>query len=143
MQNANVNVDEICKVVNWYQNLSKDYTNISSLMHARKTLSTYLFGLSTEMSNLRQIWKQNEFETESARRKIMVEMIDENVAVSKANEYCRMKIISFVELENLSENEYHKLKFFIDSANDVNSTLMQHISLLKKEQEILNNGGFV
>ena len=136
----NVILDEICVVVNWYQNLEKDFNNISSLMHARKTLSTYLFSLSKNLSELRQTWKQNEFETEAARRKIMTEMIDDNVAVSKANEYCRMRIIAHVEIENNSENEYHKLKFFIESAHDVNNTLMQHISMLKKEQEISNQG---
>jgi hypothetical protein len=135
MQDIEKVIEEVTTVVEWYKELPKDYSNIEDLMYARKVLCGNLFMLSVQLGKARQQWKECEFTTESVRRKTMAEMLEEGLAVGKADAYARADSLLAMEAENVAESYYHMLKFMIDATQEVNNTMMQHISTLKKERE--------
>ena len=128
-------IDEVTTIVEWYKNLPKDYSNIEDLMYARQKICGNMFMLAVELGKARQAWKQDEFTTESIRRKSMVEMLDQGMAIGKATEYARADSLLSLEMEKGSDSYYHTLKFMIESSQEVNNTIMQHVSTLKKERE--------
>lgn len=135
MQGVDEVIDEITTIVDWYKSLPKDYSNIVDLMYARQKICGNMFMLATELGKARQCWKEQEFTTESIRRKSMVEMLDNGMAIGKAAEYSKADSLLSLEMEKGSESFYHLLKFLIDSTQEVNNTIMQHISTLKREKE--------
>lgn len=135
MQEIQKVMTECTTVVEWYKDLAKDYSNIEDLMYARKVLCGNLFMLSVELGKARQNWKECEFTTESVRRKTMAEMLEEGIAVGKADAFARADSLLAMEAENIAESYYHTLKFMIDAIQEVNNTMMQHISTLKEERK--------
>lgn len=135
MQGIDELIDEVITIVDWYKTLPKDYSNIEDLMYARQKICGDMFMLSVELGKARQSWKEFEFTTESIRRKTMAQMIEEGSPVGKADAYARADSMIAMEQEKLSESYYHRLKFMYDSSQEVNNTIMQHISVLKKERE--------
>ena len=128
-------ISEVTKVVEWYKELPKDYTNIEDIMYARKKLSTYQYLLSVELGNLRQSWKECEVETEIVRRGKAVECINEGLAMTKVQEISRAEALLMLEAEKIADAMYHRVKFIISASQDVNNSMMQHISQLKIEQK--------
>ncbi len=135
MQGIDELIDEVITIVDWYKTLPKDYSNIEDLMYARQKICGDMFMLSVELGKARQSWKEFEFTTESIRRKTMAQMLEEGSPVGKADAYARADSMIAMEQEKLSESYYHRLKFMYDSSQEVNNTIMQHISVLKKERE--------
>ena len=86
-------ITEVTKIVEWYKELTKDYSNIEDLMYARKKLSTYQFLMSVELGNLRQAWKECEVGTEIVRRQKAVELINENCAMTKVVEISKAEAL--------------------------------------------------
>lgn len=128
-------VEEVTKIVNWYKDLPKDYSNIEDIMYARQKICGNMFMLYVELGKIRQEWKEYEFTTESVRRKTMAQMLDDGMSVAKADAYSRVESLEYLDQEKQIESQFHALKFMVDSAQDVNQTMMQHISTLKKERE--------
>jgi hypothetical protein len=128
-------IDEIETIVTWYKNLNKDYSNIEDLMYARQKICGNMFLLSVELGKARQSWKEYEFVTEKTRRTAMAEMLEEGVAIGKADAYAREDSLLALEQEKMAESYYHVLKFMMDSTEEVNNTIMQHISWLKEERK--------
>lgn len=135
MQGIDELIDEVITIVDWYKTLPKDYSNIEDLMYARQKICGNMFMLSVELGKARQAWKEYEYTTESIRRKTMAEMLAEGTAVGKADAYARADSMIAMEQEQVSESYFYRLKFMFDSSQDVNNTIMQHISVLKKERE--------
>jgi hypothetical protein len=138
MQDTEKVINEVTTLVNWYKKLPKDYSNIEDLMYARKVLCGNMFMLSVELGKTRQQWKECEFTTESVRRNTMKDLLEEGLAVGKADAYARADSLLALEAETVAESYYHLLKFMIDATQEVNNTMMQHISTLKKERENSN-----
>lgn len=128
-------IHEMTTIVSWYKELPKDYTNIEDLMYARQKICGNMFLMSVELGNARQAWKEYEFTTEKLRRNTMANYLEEGVAVGKADAFARSESIVALEQEKIAEGYYHTLKFMMDSIQEVNNTIMQHISWLKKEKE--------
>jgi len=128
-------VDEVANIVNWYKMLPKDYSNIEDLMHARKKLSTYQFLMSVELGKLRQAWKESEVGTEIVRRRKAVELIMDKQPMTKVQELSKAEALGMFEIEKMSDVEYHNMKFVIEATQEVNNTMMQHISQLKIEAQ--------
>ena len=135
MQGIDELIDEVITIVDWYKTLPKDYSNIEDLMYARQKICGNMFMLSVELGKARQAWKEYEYTTESIRRKTMAEMLAEGTAVGKADAYARADSMIAMEQEQIAESYFYRLKFMFDSSQDVNNTIMQHISVLKKERE--------
>jgi hypothetical protein len=129
---------EVEIVVKWYKDLPKDYSNIEDLMHSRKKLSTYQFLMAVELGNLRQSWKECEVGTEIIRREKAVECISEGLAMTKVQEISKAECLLMLEAEKIADSMYHRLRFIIDATQEVNNTIMQHISQLKIEQKNSN-----
>tara|TARA_R110000796_G_scaffold60558_2_gene140094 strand:- start:299 stop:715 length:417 start_codon:yes stop_codon:yes gene_type:complete len=127
--------DEVKKVVEWYRDLPKDYSNISDLMYARKKLSTYQFYMAVELGKLRKSWKECEIGTEIVRRRKAVELIIEGLAMTKVQEMSRAEALIMLEAEKIADIGYHNMKFMMDATQEVNNSMMQHISQLKIEQK--------
>ena len=124
-------ISEVTKVVEWYKELPKDYTNIEDIMYARKKLSTYQYLLSVELGNLRQSWKECEVETEIVRRGKAVE----GLAMTKVQEISQAEALLMLEAEKIADAMYHRVKFIISATQEVNNSMMQHVSQLKIEQK--------
>jgi hypothetical protein len=135
MQGIDELIEEVITIVDWYKTLPKDYSNIEDLMYARQKICGNMFMLSVELGKARQSWKEYEFITESIRRKTMAQMIEKGVAVGKADAHARADSMIAMEQENISESYFYRLKFMFDSSQEVNNTIMQHVSVLKKERE--------
>lgn len=128
-------IEEITKIVEWYKQLPKDYSNIEDLMYARKKICTNQYLLNVELSRARQTWKEYEVTHETAKRRSIAELLEEGMPMNKANELGRSRSLIHMEHEKLADAFYHNLKFMVDATNEVSNTMMQHISWLKKEQE--------
>ena len=135
MQGIDEIIDEVITIVDWYKDLPKDYSNIEDLMYARKQICGNMFMISVELGKARQSWKEYEFTTESVRRRTMAEMIQEGNAIGKADAHARADSMLAMEQEKISESYFYRLKFMFDSSQEVTNTIMQHISVLKKERE--------
>lgn len=135
MQGIDELIEEVITIVEWYKSLPKDYSNIEDLMYARQKICGNMFMLSVELGKARQAWKEYEYTTESVRRKTMAEMLVEGNAIGKSDAYARADSMIALEQQQLSESYFYRLKFMFDSSQDVNNTIMQHISVLKKERE--------
>ena len=128
-------IEEITKIVEWYGNLPKDFTNITDLMYSRQKLSAYQFALSVELGTLRQEWKQCEAQTEFVRRNKAVEGVNEGLPMSKVVELSKASALECLKLEKTADGMYNRIKFIIESTESVNQSITQHISILKIEQK--------
>lgn len=135
MQDVQKVIAEATTIVEWYKTLQKDYSNIEDLMYARKVLSGNNFALCVSLGEARQTWKEREFTTESVRRKTMAEMLEEGMAVGKADAFARADSLLAMDHEQQAESYFHTLKFLIDAIGEVSNTMMQHISTLKEERK--------
>lgn len=130
-----VAVDEIGKIVTWYKNLKKDYSNIEDLMYARKKLCTYQYQLAVELGTARQQWKECEVSTEVLKRKTLTDYLKEGMPFTKAVEFSKNECVLMFEAEKIADAYYNTFKFIMDASQEVSATMMQHIALLRKEQE--------
>jgi len=135
MQEVENVIEEVTTIVTWYKELAKDYSNIEDLMYARQKVSGNLFLLAVELGKARQIWKECEFATELVRRRTMADMLADGVAIGKADAFAREESLQSMKEENVAQTAYHTLKFMIDATQEVNNTIMQHISTLKEERK--------
>ena len=131
--------ESVTEIVSWYKDLPKDYSNINDLIYARQKLSTYQFYMAVDLGDLREDWKQKEVETEIVRRKKSVECIMDSLAMTKVQEISKHEALEKYQIEKEADANYHKVKFIIESTQEVNNTIMQHISQLKLEQKNLQS----
>ena len=131
--------EQISIIVEWYKELPKDYSNIEDLMYARKQLSTHQFLMAVMLSDLRQKWKESEVGTEIVRRTKAVELIIEGSPMTKVVEISKAESLGMLELEKMADVEYHNMRFIIEATQEVNNTIMQHISQLKIEQRNISH----
>jgi hypothetical protein len=128
-------INEVEKVVSWYKELPKDYSNISDIMYARKKITTYQFYMSVELGKLRKVWKEFEVRREIVRRSKAVELIDEGLAMTKVQEMSKYEALDMFNEEKLADIEYHNMRFMVDSTQEVSNSMMMHLSQLKIEQK--------
>ncbi len=134
----NDNLKKIIKVVSWYNELPKDYSNIEELLYVRKQLCTNLFAVAIELTKTRQEWKKHAYEVERIKRQSMQSYLEEGVPVSKAEAYAKAEALEALEQETMIESAYMTLKILVDNAVEVNTTMMQHVSNLKEERKNVN-----
>lgn len=134
-------VKDIMKIVEWYKKIPKDYSNVEALMYARKELVTYQFLLAVEVGNARQSWKECEAQTEIVRRSKIAELIDQKFPMSKAVELAKNESVLMFEAEKIADGYYNYLKFILDSSNEINNTMSQHIAWIRKEIETSKHNG--
>lgn len=133
MEDTNVKI--IMEYVDWYRELPKDYTNIEHLMYVRKQLTTTMFYLGVELSKSREYWKQCDVIYESKRRKICTAYLEENMPMTKSVEYAKAECVPEYKEEKYADANYNALKLVYESSLEVINTLMQHISIVRKEKE--------
>ena len=132
-------IDEVTKIVKWYKELPKDYSNIEDLIYSRQKLSTYQFLMAVELGKLRQTWKEAEVGTEIIRRQKAVECIEEGMPMTKVQELSKAESLLMLEAEKIADVYYHNLRFMIEQTQEVNNSIMQHISHLKTEKSNIRN----
>ena len=68
MRDFNDVTEQMNNIIDWYRNLSMDYTGINDLMYQRIQLITLLSYYATELGDARIEFKNAEAETERVRR---------------------------------------------------------------------------
>jgi len=133
--NLNETTQQIKQIVDWYHNLTPDFTGINDLMYQRIQLSTLLFYYSVELGDVRKQWKMAEAETEISKRHAIKRMIDEGCAITKATEHGKIMSLDDYSTEKQLDGLYNSMKFIHDAAAEILNTINQHISNLKRELE--------
>ena len=133
--NLNETTQQIKQIVDWYHNLTPDYTGINELMYQRIQLATLLFYYSVELGEARKQWKMSEAETEISKRQAIKRMIDEGSAITKATEHGKIMSLDEYAMEKQLDGLYNSMKFIYDSGSEILNTINQHISNLKRELE--------
>jgi len=133
--NLNETTQQIEQIVDWYHNLTPDFTGINDLMYQRIQLSTLLFYYSTELGEVRKQWKMAEAETEISKRQAIKRMIDEGCPITKATEHGKIMSLDDYSTEKQLDGLYNSMKFIHDAAAEILNTINQHISNLKRELE--------
>jgi len=90
--------------------------------------------MAVELGKLRQVWKEAEVGTEMIRRQKAVECIEEGYPMTKLQELSKAESLLMLEAEKIADVHYHNMKFMIDQTQEVNNSMMQHISHLKTEK---------
>ena len=133
--NLNETTQQIEQIVDWYHNLTPDFTGINDLMYQRIQLSTLLFYYSVELGEVRKQWKMAEAETEISKRQAIKQMIDEGCPITKATEHGKIMSLDDYSTEKQLDGLYNSMKFIHDAAAEILNTINQHISNLKRELE--------
>jgi hypothetical protein len=133
--NLNETTQQIEQIVDWYHNLTPDFTGINDLMYKRIQLSTLLFYYSVELGEVRKQWKMAEAETEISKRQAIKRMIDEGCPITKATEHGKIMSLDDYSTEKQLDGLYNSMKFIHDAAAEILNTINQHISNLKRELE--------
>jgi len=133
--NLNETTQQIEQIVDWYHNLTPDFTGINDLMYQRIQLSTLLFYYSVELGEVRKQWKMAEAETEISKRQAIKRMIDEGCPITKATEHGKIMSLDDYSTEKQLDGLYNSMKFIHDAAAEILNTINQHISNLKRELE--------
>lgn len=133
--NLNETTQQIEQIVDWYHNLTPDFTGINDLMYQRIQLSTLLFYYSVELGEVRKQWKMAEAETEISKRQAIKRMIDEGCPITKATEHGKIMSLDDYSTEKQLDGLYNSMKFIHDAATEILNTINQHISNLKHQLE--------
>ena len=134
-------VDEINTIVDWYRDLPIDYLGINDLMYQRIQLVTLLSYYSTELGSARIEWKNAEGKTESTKRENTKKYLDAGFPMSKASELGKFHSVDNFVNEKRWDGLYNSMKLFYDSVNNIVDSMNQHISNLKREEQIQKNSG--
>jgi len=133
--NIEETTQQIQQIVDWYHNLTPDFTGINDLMYQRIQLSTLLFYYSVELGEVRKQWKMAEAETEISKRQAIKRMIDQGCPITKATEHGKIMSLDDYSTEKQLDGLYNSMKFIHDAAAEILNTINQHISNLKRELE--------
>jgi len=122
--NLNETTQQIEQIVDWYHNLTPDFTGINDLMYQRIQLSTLLFYYSTELGEVRKQWKMAEAETEISKRQAIKRMIDEGCPITKATEHGKIMSLDDYSTEKQLDGLYNSMKFIHDAAAEILNTII-------------------
>lgn len=139
MRDFNDVTEQMNNIVDWYRNLSMDYTGINDLMYQRIQLVTLLSYYSTELGDARIEFKNAEAETERVRRTETKKYLDAGFPMSKASELGKFYSVDSYVNEKRWDGVYNQMRLYYDNANNIIDTMSQHISNLKREEQHQKN----
>lgn len=139
MKNFNDVVDEINNITNWYRELPMDYTGINDIMYQRIQLVTLLSYYATELGECRIQWKNAEGKTEKVKREYTKKYLDAGFPMSKANELGKFYSVSYYVDEKRWDGLFNNMKLIYDNTNNIIDCMNQHISNLKRDEQIQKN----
>lgn len=127
-------LEQIKKVIKWYESLNKGYNNIELLMQARRKLTGHSYYLAEIVGEV----KFN-FDVTYGRRKIAiaetkVDIMSSGESASKSETQAIKECAEIIRKEKELEGTYYRLRLLLTQANEVSSCLHQHISNLKIEK---------
>ncbi len=141
MKNFDELIDEINTIIDWYRDLPGDYLGINDLMYQRIQLVSLLSYYATELGTARIEWKNSEAQTERIKRENTKKYLDAGFPMSKASELGKFYSIDQYTKEKTLDGLYNSMRFFYDSINSIIDAMNQHISNLKREEEMQKKSG--
>lgn len=139
MKNFNDVVDEINNITNWYRELPMDYTGINDIMYQRIQLVTLLSYYATELGECRIQWKNTEGKTEKIKREYTKKYLDAGFPMSKATELGKFYSVAYYTDEKRWDGLFNSMKLIYDNTNNIIDCMNQHISNLKRDEQIQKN----
>lgn len=123
---------DIEKIIEWYEGLGFDYSNIDTLLYTRKKLSAHLYYLASIVGEC----KKKEAQAEHIRRSEYASAKIKHMATetaAKASELAEVDIKKHRKAEAEAHANYISIRLIYSAAENVNDALSQHISHLKQQ----------
>lgn len=126
-------LNQIKAIIKWYGDLQKGYNNIEVLMESRRKLTSLSYFLAEVVGEV----KFN-YDVAYGARKIGIAEAKADImsseSAAKAETLAIKEKSDLIREEKELEGTYYRLRLLLTQANEVSSTLHQHISNLKIEQ---------
>lgn len=124
---------QIKAIIKWYGDLQKGYNNIEVLMESRRKLTSLSYFLAEVVGEVKFnydiAYGERKIGTAEAKAELM-----ESETAAKAETLAIKEKSDLIRKEKELEGTYYRLRLLLTQANEVSSTLHQHISNLKIEQ---------
>lgn len=130
------NIGKIEKIVAWYGGLPKDYTDVESMLYARKQLSTALFSFAGEVGDLYADKISAEFRRKSKIDRLTTEHITGGDSAAAAEKKAKDEAIEEAKQEVVADGLWKKADLLRIHAFAILDTMNQHISSLKQERRL-------
>lgn len=126
----------ISNTISWYDRLPRDFSDIETLISARRKLSTSLFKVAQNLATL-GVEKSNAEHSRKAfearrRHELMnaeTKPVKSHIDVQVSNE-----AEAYLNAENAAESEYQALRIMYSAALNVCDVMNQHIANLRSEK---------
>lgn len=135
-------LERIQSAVQWYATIDRDYSDIVTLMEARRRLACHIFAFALEVGELNREKSRKEHLRKSRYARIVSEQLEksEGKNVAAAQQLADFKTSFERGEETASEAEYFAARIIYEAANNVLDCLNQHISNLKQERRLEYSG---
>jgi hypothetical protein len=127
-------LEEIKKIVKWYEGISKGYNNLEILMEARRKLNSKSYYLAEIVGEMKYNYDIAYGERKIAIATTKAELMDSGESAAKSETRAVKENVEVIRKEKELEGTYYRLRLLLSQANELSSTLHQHISNLKIEK---------
>lgn len=129
--------EKIQRIVNWWENLTPDYTGLNDVMHARQVLSAHLFTMATDMATARKSWADAQTMLENKTNQLKVKF-GTKVSATQAGVQARANTADLFDMEKNYEALYFGMKHQYDAIVQILEAMAQRIAILRREWESKN-----
>lgn len=135
-------LERIQSAVQWYATIDRDYSDLTTLMEARRRLACHLFAFALEVGELNREKNRKEHLRKSKYARIVSEQLEksEGKNVAAAQQFADFSTSFERGEESAAEAEYFAARLIHDAGNNVLDTMNQHISNLKQERRLEYTG---
>lgn len=135
-------LERIHSAVSWYATIDRDYSDIVTLMEARRRLACHLFAFALEVGELNREKNRTEHMRKSKYARTVAELLAESGGknVEAAKQAADFKTSGERGEEGAAEAAYYAARLIHEAGNNVLDCLNQHISNLKQERRLEYSG---
>ncbi len=126
-------VAKIIEIVEWYQNVPADFTDLNTLIHNRRKLATYHVTLATMVSKARKEWRNLEADYEAKKNQKRMQF--EAKGAQKADWAARANLETELKKTVDAENNFYDLDYLYKAMIQVLSEMNQSIAILREEEK--------
>ena len=124
----------IARVVTWYSNIPRDFSDVSHLMSARRSLACNLALMASQVGQLYEQKNATETLRKAAHASRMIEEIKGGTSAAAAKVIADSETTNELARELQSDSEYRRTYILYESWKNVCDVMSQHISNLKAER---------
>lgn len=135
-------LERIQSAVSWYATIDRDYSDIVTLMEARRRLACHLFNFALEVAELNREKSRKEHLRKSKYARLVNEALTKTEGKNVAAAQQSADFMTSFERgeEGAAEAEYYAARIIHDAGNNVLDCLNQHISNVKQERRLEYSG---